>query len=132
MVNGNCEALRECKKGFCFANRRLFDTETSKSIKCDLETFRFLDVQTSETNLHFKMLKKISRVRDSFLEKNYNNNKKTNKLETRNAHNRKKSTLRVRETLRKFWGDPWFLKDLLPLNNDRVNQFLRHTLDHEK
>ena len=82
MVNGKCKALRECNTGI-FANPGHFDTETSKSIKCNFETFRFLDFQTSETNRLFETLKKISRVRDSFVEK-----KKKKKLEAGNADNR--------------------------------------------
>ena len=59
-----------------------FDTETSKSFKCDLETFRFLDVQTSETNLHFKTLKKYLKSARQLRGKKYNNNNNNNKKQT--------------------------------------------------
>ena len=123
MVNGKCEALREGSKGF-FANPGHFNTETSKSIKCNFETFRFSDFQTSETNRLFETLKKnIESVRQLC-------GKRNSRLTTQITAKNLQSEF-VNPT--KILGRPMvFEGPFTNPNNDRVTKFLRHTLDHEK
>ena len=115
MVNGKCKALRECNTGI-FANPGHFDTDTSKSIKCNFETFRFLDFQTSETNRLFETLKKnIESVRQLCGKKK--NSRLVTQITAKNRHSEF-----VNPT--KILGRPMvFEGPFTNPNNDRVTKF---------